>query len=217
MLWLRDICKTYDEGRVRALEGINLHIPPGDYLSITGSSGSGKTTLLHVMGCLLRPTAGECRLDGVDVCALDENARTMLRAQKIGFIFQDFRLIPRMNVIENVALPLTFQGMARKERESRAVDALCMVGLGHRLRHAPETLSGGQQQRVAIARALCAGPSVLLADEPTGTLDPQATAEVLGLFDRLHENGRTIVLITHDKAAAARAARSIRIENGRIK
>lgn len=216
MLWLRDICKTYDRGRVKALDGIDLHVPKGDYLSVTGASGSGKTTLLHIMGCLLRPTAGEYRLDGTEVGRLDESGRTALRAKKIGFVFQDFRLIPRMNVIENVALPLTFQGVSREEREERAVDALCMVGLGHRLRHAPETLSGGQQQRVAIARALCVEPSVLLADEPTGNLDPQAAAEVLALFDRLHENGRTIVLITHDQKAAMRAAHSIRIENGRI-
>ena len=216
MIRLQDICKSYDNGRVQALDHVDLHIAEGDYLSITGTSGSGKTTLLHILGCLMRPTSGEHLLNGVDVGAFSERERTALRARRIGFIFQDFRLIPRMNVIENVALPLTFQGVSREEREARAVDALCMVGLGHRLRHAPVTLSGGQQQRVAIARALCASPSVLLADEPTGNLDPQAAADVFALFDRLHENGKTIVLITHDQTAAARALRTIRIENGRI-
>ena len=199
-----------------ALRSVDLHVARGEYLSVTGASGSGKTTLMQIMGCLLRPTSGEYRLEGVDVGALDEGARTALRARKIGFVFQNFRLLPRMNVVENVALPLTFQGIERAEREARAVDALCMVGLGNRLRHDPATLSGGQQQRVAIARALCAGPDILLADEPTGNLDPNAAAEILRLFDRLHESGRTIVLITHDRAAAARAERTIRMENGRI-
>ena len=216
MLCLQNICKIYDRGRVTALRSVDLHVARGEYLSVTGASGSGKTTLMQIMGCLLRPTSGEYRLDGVDVGALDEGARTALRAKKLGFVFQNFRLLPRMNVVENVALPLTFQGLPRAEREERAVDALCMVGLGNRLRHDPSTLSGGQQQRVAIARALCAGPDVLLADEPTGNLDPAAAAEVLRLFDRLHESGRTIVLITHDREAAARAERTIRIENGRI-
>ena len=216
MLCLQNVCKIYDRGRVTALRSVDLHVARGEYLSVTGASGSGKTTLMQIMGCLLRPTSGEYRLDGVDVGALDEGARTALRAKKLGFVFQNFRLLPRMNVVENVALPLTFQGLPREEREERAVDALCMVGLGNRLRHDPSTLSGGQQQRVAIARALCAGPDVLLADEPTGNLDPAAAAEVLRLFDRLHESGRTIVLITHDREAAARAERTIRIENGRI-
>ena len=216
MLCLQNVCKIYDRGRVTALRSVDLHVARGEYLSVTGASGSGKTTLMQIMGCLLRPTSGEYRLDGVDVGALDEGARTALRAKKLGFVFQNFRLLPRMNVVENVALPLTFQGLPRAEREERAVDALCMVGLGNRLRHDPSTLSGGQQQRVAIARALCAGPDVLLADEPTGNLDPAAAAEVLRLFDRLHESGRTIVLITHDREAAARAERTIRIENGRI-
>lgn len=216
VLRLQDICKTYDGGRVQALDHIDLHVPPGTYLSITGASGSGKTTLLHILGCLMRPTSGTYLLNGVDVGALSERERTALRAREIGFVFQDFRMVPRMNVIENVALPLTFRGVSREEREARAVDALCMVGLGHRLRHAPVTLSGGQQQRAAIARALCASPSLLLADEPTGNLDPQAAADVLALFDRLHESGKTIVLITHDQKAAARAAHSIRIRDGRI-
>ncbi|MBR3867495.1 MAG: ABC transporter ATP-binding protein [Butyricicoccus sp.] len=216
MLRMENVCKTYDKGRVHALQNIDLHVPPGAYLSVTGASGSGKTTLLHILGCLLRPSSGAYHLNGTDVCALSERERTALRAKEIGFVFQDFRLIPRMNVIENVALPLTFRGVSREEREARAVDALCMVGLGHRLRHAPAALSGGQQQRAAIARALCTDPMLLLADEPTGNLDPQAAAEVLALFDRLHENGKTIVLITHDQKAAARASRSIRIENGRI-
>lgn len=216
MLWLHNICKIYDKGQVRALQDIELHIRPGAYLSITGASGSGKTTLMQIMGCLLRPTTGIYRLDGIDTGTLSERERTALRARKIGFIFQDFRLLPRMNVIENVALPLTFRGISREERAERAVDALCMVGLGHRLRHDPITLSGGQQQRVAIARALCSDPAVLLADEPTGNLDPKAADEVLALFDRLHESGRTIVHITHDQKAAARAEQRIQIERGRI-
>ena len=201
---------------MRALQDIELHIPSGAYLSITGASGSGKTTLMQIMGCLLRPTTGIYRLDGIDTSSLSERERTALRARKIGFIFQDFRLLPRMNVIENVALPLMFRGISREERAERAVDALGMVGLGHRLRHDPVALSGGQQQRVAIARALCSDPAVLLADEPTGNLDPKAASEVLALFDRLHESGRTIVHITHDQKAAARAEQRIQIEQGRI-
>lgn len=216
LIRLENICKIYDRGRVHALQDISLHIPRGDYVSVVGASGSGKSTLMHILGCLDRPTSGEYWFDGQPTSAMDAAARARLRGQRIGFVFQHFCLVPGMDALENAALPLTFQGVPRAVREDRAAEALCMVGLGGRLHHTPETLSGGQQQRVAIARALAADPAVLLADEPTGNLDPAAAREVLELFDRLHQAGRTIVCITHDRAAARRAQRSIRIEDGRL-
>ncbi len=216
MLSLQNICKIYDKGGVVALDHVNLHIAVGEYLSIAGQSGSGKTTLMHILGCLDRPTSGCYRLHGEDVSHLQDGALSRVRGREIGFIFQNFCLMPNQSALDNVALPLLFQGVSLEERQSRATDALCMVGLGSRLHHKPHMLSGGQQQRVAIARALCTNPHVLLADEPTGNLDPQAAHEVLALFDRLHAAGRTIVLITHDPKAAQRASRQVRIADGKI-
>ncbi|MCI6719850.1 MAG: ABC transporter ATP-binding protein [Clostridiales bacterium] len=213
---MENVCKIYDKGRVCALRDVTLEIARGDYVSVMGASGSGKSTLMHILGCLDRPTSGVYRFDGVDVSRLSAAGRARLRGTRIGFVFQSFGLVPGMDALENAALPLTFQGVPRAERLSRAADALCMVGLGARLRHPPAALSGGQQQRVAIARALAADPDVLLADEPTGNLDPDAAGEILDLFDRLSAAGRTIVCITHDPAAAARAGRHILIKSGKI-
>lgn len=216
MIRMKNVCKIYDKGRVWALRDVDLEIGRGEYVSIVGASGSGKSTLMHILGCLDRPTQGDYWFDGISVTGLSQTERARLRGSKIGFVFQSFCLVPGMDALENAALPLMFQGVPKAERLDRAVDALCMVGLGDRLRHTPEMLSGGQQQRVAIARALCADPPVLLADEPTGNLDPASAHEVLALFDRLHAAGRTIVCITHDRSAAERAGRRILIEQGRV-
>lgn len=216
MIYLENICKIYHRGNVTALDAVALHIAQGEYVSITGASGSGKTTLMHILGCLDRPTTGQYRLRGQAVSTLSDQQLSAVRGREIGFVFQNFCLMPTYTALENVALPLLFQGVPIAQRHDRAMEALCMVGLGDRLRHLPAMLSGGQQQRVAIARALCTDPKVLLADEPTGNLDPTAAQEVLTLLDRLHQSGRTIVLITHDQQAAMRADRKIRIANGRI-
>lgn len=201
---------------MRALDGLNLSVPRGAYLSISGVSGSGKSTLMHILGLLDRPTTGNYQFDGVDTDTLSANDCAALRGREIGFVFQSFRLLDELEALENVALPLTFAGVGRKERLSRAAALLEAVGLYDRRFHHPNELSGGQQQRVAIARALAAEPSLLLADEPTGNLDPVSTQEVLALFDRLHDEGRTIILITHDRAVAARAQTRAVIENGRL-
>lgn len=217
LIILEDVCKIYDKGeQVCALEHIDLTIKDGEYLSVVGASGSGKTTLMHILGCLDRQTSGRYLFDGAAVEQMTADELTALRGRKIGFVFQSFQLIRSMTALENTALPLLFQGVPRREREARAAEVLKRVGLGHRLTHTPDQMSGGQQQRAAIARAIITRPSMLLADEPTGNLDPQSTQEIMGLFDELHRAGHTIVLITHDQAAAKRAERSIRIENGRI-
>lgn len=220
MIKLEQVCKIYRMGggrQVRALDGVSLSIARGDYVAIVGASGSGKTTLMHIMGCLDRPTQGSYLLNGTDVRALSPAALSDLRGKRIGFVFQAFRLVAGMNALQNAALPLLFQGVPREEREERAAEALCMVGLGKRMGHRPQALSGGQQQRVAIARAIVTQPAVLLADEPTGNLDPDASREVMRLFGKLHEAGNTVVLITHDHAVAAQAQRVVEIENGKLK
>lgn len=199
-----------------ALRDIDLDIEQGEYVSIVGASGSGKTTLMHILGCMDTPTSGQYVLGGRDVGALDADALARIRGREIGFVFQSFRLSPDLTALQNVALPLLFRGMARRERERYAAAALERVGLAHRMQHRPDMLSGGQQQRVAIARAVCAQPSVLLADEPTGNLDPASAREVLALFDELHDAGHTLVLITHDNTVAGRAHRRVTIEDGRL-
>lgn len=213
---MQNICKIYDKGRVRAVDGVNLTIAPGSYTAILGASGSGKSTLMHLIGLLDRPTSGEYWLCGQPTSKLSARARAALARTHIGFVFQSFSLVPGMDALENAALPLAFRGVSRAVRLSRAADVLCMVGLGTRLHHTPEMLSGGQQQRVAIARALCTEPDLLLADEPTGNLDPHAAREILDLFDRLHRQGRTIVWITHDQQAAHRAEQRIHMEQGKL-
>ena len=216
MLKLIHASKIYHESGVCALRAIDLTVERGDYVSITGASGSGKSTLMHVLGLLDTLTDGSYLLEGEDVSRLPPQALARLRSQRNGFVFQRFQLIPGMTALENVALPLTLQGVPRAERLRRAADMLETVGLADRLAHKPGQLSGGQQQRVAIARAVVTHPGVVLADEPTAGLDPEAAADVLALLDRLHQAGNTVVLITHDRAAAARAARRLTLNNGEL-
>jgi putative ABC transport system ATP-binding protein len=201
---------------VRALDGVTLDIGRGEYVAITGSSGSGKTTLMHVLGCLGRPSAGRYELAGVDVASLSDDALSALRSQHIGFVFQNFQLLPRETALSNVALPLVYRGVAGRERTRRAKEALERVGLGHRMGHRPAELSGGQRQRVAIARALVGAPSLLLADEPTGNLDSGTGAGILRMLGELHAAGNTVVLVTHEPSIAAQAPRAVRVADGRI-
>ena len=216
LIRMENICKIYDRGRVRAVDKVNLTIAPGTYTAILGASGSGKSTLMHLIGLLARPTSGEYWLCGQPTSGFSARNRAALSRAHIGFVFQSFSLVPGMDALETAALPLAFRGVSREKRLDCAADTLCMVGLGARLHHTPEMLSGGQQQRVAIARALCTNPDLLLADEPTGNLDPRAAREILDLFDRLHADGRTIVWITHDQQAAKRAERRILMHEGKL-
>jgi putative ABC transport system ATP-binding protein len=216
---LRDVSRTYrisDDLTVNALVGVSLRIERGEYVAIMGSSGSGKSTLMHILGCLDAPTAGAYLLDGADTRDIPEDDLADLRNRRIGFVFQSFNLVPRTSALANVELPLLYAGMGRAARRARAVDALRSVGMEDRLHHLPSELSGGQQQRVAVARAVVTNPSLLLADEPTGNLDSHSTAEVLDIFARLHDEGRTIVLITHEAEVGAEAERVIRIADGAI-
>lgn len=205
-----------EAGEVEALRDVSLHIREGEYVAVVGPSGSGKSTLMNILGCLDRPDSGIYCLHGRDVSRLEGSELARVRGEEIGFVFQGFQLLPRLTAEENVALPLLLQGVPARERLDRARALLTQVGLGHRLRHCPAELSGGQQQRVAVARALVRSPAVLLADEPTGNLDAEATGEVLSLLERLHDRGRTIVLITHDEAVARCAERRICISGGRV-
>jgi putative ABC transport system ATP-binding protein len=215
---LHDVHKTYAVGdiAVHALRGVSLRIERGEYVAIVGASGSGKTTLMNILGCLDTPTSGVYRLNGLDVRGIEEDTLADVRNREIGFVFQSFNLIPRTRAQANVELPLAYAGLARGARHARAVVALRQVGLADRIHHLPNELSGGQQQRVAIARALVTNPAMILADEPTGALDTVSSAEVLGIFDRLNEQGRTVILITHEQAIAAHARRVVRISDGTI-
>jgi putative ABC transport system ATP-binding protein len=215
---VREVRKTYELGdiSVQALRGVNLTIEQGEYVAIMGPSGSGKSTLMHILGCLDLPTSGSYRLNGVDVRGVDQDDLSDLRNRYIGFVFQAFNLIPRTRAIANVALPLQYAGLSKAERLQRARRALGSVGLADRADHIPSELSGGQQQRVAVARALVTNPALILADEPTGALDSESTAEVLGIFSHMNRQGRTIVLITHEEEVAAHAERIIRVRDGRI-
>ncbi len=218
IIHLEKVSRIYDTGKVQvpALVDVDLTIAQGEFVAIIGPSGSGKSTMMHILGCLDRPTAGRYVLEGTPVDELDDDALAALRSRSIGFVFQSYNLLPRTNALENVATPLAYQGVARRERLARAQAALERLGLGDRLRHEPTELSGGQQQRVGIARALVTEPALLLADEPTGNLDSHAGNEVIGIFHELHAAGRTIVLITHDPDVAAVADRQIHIRDGRI-
>ncbi|HVE87604.1 MAG TPA: ABC transporter ATP-binding protein [Myxococcales bacterium] len=201
---------------VRALRGVNLRIDPGEYLAIIGPSGSGKTTLMNLIGCLDTPTSGRYVLDGQEVSAMDDDALSHVRNEKIGFVFQTFNLLPRATALDNVALPLVYADASRKERRAAARRALERVELADRMDHRPDQLSGGQRQRVAIARALVNEPKLLLADEPTGALDQRTGAEIIGLFEALNQQGVTIIIVTHDPAIAARTRRQIRIVDGQV-
>jgi putative ABC transport system ATP-binding protein len=213
-----DLCKTYVTGAepVHALRGVNISVFPGEYISIVGPSGSGKSTFMHILGCLDVPTSGQYYLAGTDVSQMDEDHLAEVRNQRIGFVFQQFHLLPRLNAWRNVELPLIYAGVDRRRRKQRALEALERVGLGNRVEHKPNQLSGGQQQRVAVARALVTEPDVLLADEPTGNLDSRSSEDVLAMLDALHDAGRTIVLITHEPDVAAAAERIMRFRDGQF-
>ena len=218
VLSMRGIARSYQVGpeTLHVLTDVNLDIQRGEWVAIVGASGSGKSTLLNIMGLLDRPDSGVYELGGVPVSSLDDRERTMARNQMIGFVFQQFNLLPRTDAIDDVATPLLYARVPKQERLQRAARALEAVGLGDRLYHTPTELSGGQIQRVAIARALVTDPTIILADEPTGNLDPHSGVEVLALFDSLHEQGATIVMITHDMEIAARADRQLRLADGHL-
>ena len=218
LIRVEDIHKIYSPGEneVRALDGVSLEIRRGEFAAIVGHSGSGKSTLMNMLGCLDTPTFGHYYLDGRDVSRLSDNELSDIRNQKIGFIFQGFNLIPSLDAVGNVELPLIYRGMGRQRRRRTAVRALERVGLGKRLRHKPGELSGGQQQRVAVARAIAAQPPVILADEPTGNLDSRSTADIMDILKELHRSGRTVIVITHDDDIARQADRVIRILDGRV-
>lgn len=215
---LDEVTKTYNTGamQVHALRGVSLRIDQGDYVAIIGPSGSGKSTLMHILGCLDVASSGRYLLDGTPVDDLDETELAQVRNARVGFVFQQFHLLPSLTAWRNVELPLCYAGMSRAERKERAIRALERVGLGDRLLHRPNEMSGGQQQRVAIARALVTDPAIILADEPTGNLDSHSSAEVMALLGELHGSGRTIVLITHEADVARAADRIIQVRDGRI-
>ncbi len=218
LIEIRDIYKIYNPGEneVRALDGINLTVEHGEFLAIVGQSGSGKSTLMNMLGLLDIPTSGTYTLDGVDVKDMTDDELSEIRNKEIGFIFQGFNLIPSLTAVENVELPLVYRGMKKDQRNKLALEALERVGLSHRLDHLPKQMSGGQQQRVAIARAVAARPPIILADEPTGNLDSHSGVEVMKILHELHEEGRTVILITHDNDIANEAERVIRIQDGQI-
>jgi putative ABC transport system ATP-binding protein len=215
---LSHVSRIYRLGHVEvaALNDVSLTIMRGEFVSIVGASGSGKSTLMNIVGCLDRPTSGEYRLAGVPVSNLRDDTLAGVRSRTVGFVFQSYNLLPRTSALENVAAPLMYQGVGRRQRDQRARAALERLGLGDRLNHEPTELSGGQQQRVAIARALVTDPALLLADEPTGNLDSHSGADVLALLHELHRGGRTILLITHDASVAAAGTRQVHIADGRI-
>jgi putative ABC transport system ATP-binding protein len=218
MIGLSGIAKSYQLGghEVHALVEVNLTVLRSEFVALTGPSGSGKSTLMSILGCLDTPTAGHYRLDGEEVAGLDEEALARVRNRKIGFVFQNFHLMPRMTAWENVAQPLVYRGIAPGVRRQRAIEALEGVGLGNRVDHRPNEMSGGQRQRVAIARALVGRPELLLADEPTGNLDSRTASDIMALLAQLHAGGLTVVLVTHEPDIAARCHRVIRLHDGRI-
>ena len=218
MIDLKNIYKIYKLGNndVYALDNVSLHIDAHEFVSIIGPSGSGKSTLMNILGCLDVPTKGEYLLEGKDISQKTDDELAEIRNNTIGFVFQGFNLLPKLDAMENVELPLIYQNISAKERHERAQKALESVGLGQRIHHKPTKLSGGQQQRVAIARALVTNPPIILADEPTGNLDSKSGKEVMEIFKELHAKGNTIILITHDSGVAAQAKRLIKIQDGKL-
>lgn len=218
ILKMESLCKNYQLGTVelRVLRNIDLTINKGEYVAIMGPSGSGKSTLLNMIGCLDRPTSGNYLLGGQNVSELEDDDLSLIRGARIGFVFQSFNLISQLNVVENIEVPMYYQGFTEEESAERARELATMVGLGERLGHRPSELSGGQQQRVAIARALSNDPLIILADEPTGNLDSESGAEILDILDELHAQGKTLIAVTHDESIAAGAERVIRLLDGRI-
>jgi len=215
---LNDLCRTYRMGSedVHALDKVTLSIDQGEHIAVVGPSGSGKSTLLNILGCLDRPTSGSYRFSGREVASLGEAELSLLRQRWIGFVFQFFHLLPRLDAVGNVEVPMVFSGVGREERRQRARRALESVGLEHRLTHKPEELSGGERQRVAIARSVVMGPRLLLADEPTGNLDRHSAEEIMELIERMNAEGLTLIVVTHDPAVAERAGRIVRLEDGRV-
>ena len=213
---MKDICKDYPQGRetVRVLKNVSLQVKEGDYLAIMGPSGSGKTTLMNLIGCLDVPTSGSYLLAGKDLHGATSNELAQVRNELLGFVFQSFYLLPKMSAVDNVALPLLYAGVPKKERRERAVEALKLMGLGERLEFRPNQLSGGQCQRVAIARAIVGKPKLLLADEPTGALDSASGDQIMDIFDSLNQNGATIIMITHERSIAERAKEIRYIRDG---
>ena len=218
VLNLENIYKIYQMGgiSVKALNGVSLTIKEGEFVSVTGSSGSGKSTLMHIIGCLDVPTSGKVTLEHHEVSKLTERELSQIRNKKIGFVFQQFNLLARTSALENVSLPLVYSGTAESNIQGKAKEALEKVDLGDRLHHHPNQLSSGQQQRVAIARALVTDPAIILADEPTGNLDSKSGVEIMEIFKKLHEQGRTIVMVTHDQNIASQAQRIIKLRDGKI-
>ena len=216
---LKGVYKIYSEGlesEVRALDGVSLEIERGEFVAVVGQSGSGKSTMMNVLGCLDIPTHGEYYLDGTDVRELSDKELSHIRNKQIGFIFQQYNLIQNLNVLENVELPLIYQGINADDRREMALEALERVGLSSRIKHRPSEMSGGQQQRVAIARAISTHPPIIMADEPTGALDSHTGKEVLGFLQQLNKEGSTVILITHDNGIAATARRCVRLADGKI-
>ena len=215
---LVQVSKVYGSGdaQVKALDGLSLTVRRGDYLAVMGASGSGKSTAMTILGCLDRPTSGNYRLNGTDVQSLNDDQLADLRNRELGFVFQQFHLLPQLTALDNVMLPMVYAGVPYEQRRQLAMTALEQVGLGHRLHNRPNQLSGGQQQRVAIARAIINRPALLLADEPTGALDSHTTEEVLGIFEELHRSGITLVMVTHEDEVAARARQVVHFRDGRV-
>jgi putative ABC transport system ATP-binding protein len=215
---IKDIVKNYQVGSVvvRALRTVSLDIKRNEYVAIMGPSGSGKSTLMNILGCLDTPTKGQYILNGTDVSKMEDDRLAEIRNKEIGFVFQTFNLLPRYTALENVTLPLIYAGVPRHERDEHAIKTLDLVGLGDRMTHKPNELSGGQRQRVAIARALINNPSIILADEPTGNLDSKTSYDIMGLLDKIHEDGNTVIVVTHEEDIARHAHRIIKLMDGEV-